>query len=218
MRILLIGQKAFGAAVYDSILVAGHEVVGVWSPVDYGQRIGLDVTTDALTRVAHSSNVLVPPMDRTPGMVDVLDADLIVAAHAHDYISRGVREAARHGAIGYHPSLLPRHRGRDAIRWTIHMGDPITGGTVYWLDDGVDTGPIAAQDWCWVPPRWRMGDPTDSTDGVKGLWKVLFRMGLELLVGTILDVDRGIIVKDVQSEPNATWEPSWERPPLRGES
>jgi methionyl-tRNA formyltransferase len=54
------------------------------------------------------------------------------------------------GGIGYHPSLLPRHRGIAAIEWTIKEGDPIAGGTVYHLADRMDAGAIAAQEWCFV--------------------------------------------------------------------
>ena len=54
------------------------------------------------------------------------------------------------GGIGYHPSLLPRHRGIAAVEWTILEGDPIAGGSVYHLADGWDAGAIAAQDWCFV--------------------------------------------------------------------
>ena len=77
---------------------------------------------------------------------------MIVAAHAHTFIPASVRDRARHGAVAYHPSLLPRHRGRDAVRWAIHMGDAVAGGTVYRMVDRVDAGPILAQDWCWIRP------------------------------------------------------------------
>ena len=40
----------------------------------------------------------------------------------------------------------------------MHMGGQITGGTAYWLNDGANTGDIAAQDWCWVKP----GDTADE--------------------------------------------------------
>ena len=58
--------------------------------------------------------------------------------------------AAKLGGIGYHPSLLPRHRGIAAVEWTIREGDPIAGGTVYHLADRMDAGAIAAQEWCFV--------------------------------------------------------------------
>ena len=61
-----------------------------------------------------------------------------------------VRARFRLGVLAYHPSLLPAHRGRDATRWAIHMLERVTGGTVYWMDDGVDTCPLEAQDFCHI--------------------------------------------------------------------
>jgi methionyl-tRNA formyltransferase len=85
------------------------------------------------------------------------------------------------------------------------MGDPITGGSVYWLTHRVDGGPIAAQDWCFVHP----GDDAST------LWRTkLFPMGVELLSKTLSDLDQGLMVQVPQDEVYATWEPSWERPPL----
>ena len=66
--------------------------------------------------------------------------DLIVTAHSHARISKEALAAARLGGIGYHPSLLPRHRGIAAVEWTIREGDPIAGGTVYHLADRMDAG------------------------------------------------------------------------------
>lgn len=47
--------------------------------------------------------------------------------------------------IGYHPAALPRLRGRAVIPWTILLDEKITGSTLFWIDDGVDSGPILAQ-------------------------------------------------------------------------
>lgn len=53
--------------------------------------------------------------------------------------------AAKGRVIGYHPAALPRLRGRGVLPWTILMAEPITAGTLFWIDEGVDTGPILAQ-------------------------------------------------------------------------
>lgn len=50
--------------------------------------------------------------------------------------------------------VLPRHRGRSAIEWAIRMHDAVTGGTIFWLNSGIDRGDIAYQDWCFVPPEY----------------------------------------------------------------
>ena len=127
------------------------------------------------------------------------DCDLLIAAHSHDFVSSAVRTRLRLGAIGYHPSLLPLHRGRDAVRWTVRMRDRIAGGTVFWLSDTVDGGPVAAQDWCFVRPD----------DDAHSLWRrELFPMGVRLLRRALSDILRGDLVMHDQDPSLATWEPS----------
>jgi methionyl-tRNA formyltransferase len=202
MRVILAGQRSFGAAVFDMLLHEGHSVAAIWSP---WSPDNYDRATDKLTRAALGVGNWVPPHERTPKVVQQLEVDLFVAAHSHDFIGRESRAATRLGGVGYHPSLLPRHRGRDAVRWTIHLGDPVAGGSVYWLTDNVDGGPIAKQDWCFVDRRW------DHSD----LWrKRLFPMGIRLLQDTLRDLTNSVLIQEPQDESFATWEPSWDRPPL----
>lgn len=192
MRIALAGQRSFGAAALERILAAGHDVAQVFAPP--GDRLDFFARQKA-----------VPVSERLVADALVDGLDLIVCAHAHVYVSDKARDRTLLGAIGYHPSLLPRHRGRDAVKWTVHMGDPIAGGSVYWLTNRVDGGPIAAADWCHVAPR------TTASD----LWRdQLFPMGLRLLERVLADLDRGVLVRVDQDEASATWEPSWDRPPV----
>jgi len=76
--------------------------------------------------------------------------DLVVTAHSHARVAKEALAAAKLGGIGYHPSLLPRHRGLAAVEWTIKEGDSIAGGTVYHLADRMDAGAIVFQEWCFV--------------------------------------------------------------------
>lgn len=56
------------------------------------------------------------------------------------------------GTLIFHPSLLPRHRGPDAVKWALYGGDAFTGVTWFWCDDGLDTGDICEQELVAVPP------------------------------------------------------------------
>lgn len=71
--------------------------------------------------------------------------------------SRLVGEAlcacAAKGVLGYHPAPLPKGRGRSALAWTILLGMRETAGSLFWIDDGVDSGPIAAQQHFALAPR-----------------------------------------------------------------
>lgn len=201
MRVYLCGQKTFGAEAYRAIRAAGHSVVGVSAPLEGGAG-GLD----RLRSAADIDRVPVMPSGMLTADTLPDGIDLIVAAHSHDFIGRKTRDRCRIGAVGYHPSLLPRHRGRDVVRWTVKMRDPIAGGSVYWLSDNVDAGPVAAQDWCFVAPG----------DDAQRLWRdKLMPMGLRLLAKVLGDLERGIMVQIPQDEACATWEPGWERPPVR---
>lgn len=195
MKILLAGQKYFGAAIFEMLINTGRKVEWVTSP--YGP--------DALTSKAIQAGIdIIPPGGINSGGLPK-GVDLIIAAHSHDFINSQARQASRIGAIGYHPSLLPLHRGKDAVRWAIKMGDRVTGGSVYWLDDNIDGGPLAAQAWCFIRP----GDTATE------LWRRdLFPMGVALIDKTLKDIEAGRLIMEPQDETLATWEPSWERPPL----
>lgn len=190
MRVMIIGQKWFGAEVLKLCLARGDDVAAVSAP-----RVD-----DRLAALAADQGVPLCQVSKRLDASWVPDkVDVIVCAHAHIFVTPQARSKARHGALGYHPSLLPRHRGRDAIRWALHMGDQMTGGTAYWLDDGADTGDIAAQDWCWVRP----GDTPDE------LWRRdLAPMGLRLLTKVLDSLDRGSVVREPQDARLATWEPA----------
>ena len=126
--------------------------------------------------------------------------DLIVTAHSHARISREALAAAKLGGIGYHPSLLPRHRGIAAVEWTIREGDPISGGTVYHLADRMDAGAIAAQDWCFVK----------KGETARELWeRALAPLG-QTLLGEVIDYAKTFksLPAKPQDEQFATQAPS----------
>jgi methionyl-tRNA formyltransferase len=131
--------------------------------------------------------------------------DLIVCAHSHDFVGRRTRLKTKLGAVGYHPSLLPLHRGRDAVRWAIHAGDKVTGGSIYWLTDNVDCGPLAAQAHVLIRP----GDSPEE------LWRRdLFPIGVRLFERVLADLSVGRLVRIPQRPDCATWEPSFMQPPI----
>lgn len=190
MRVVIVGQKWLGSEVLKLCLARGDEIRAVLAPEG-----------DRLHEAAQQAGIAVSPCGNRICADDIpQDTDLILAAHAHAFIDAGARMATRLGALGYHPSLLPRHRGREAIRWTLHMREPVAGGTVYWMDDGADTGPIAAQDWCHVRPD----------DDAASLWRhELAPMGIRLIRQVLADLDRGRVVARPQEEAVATWEPAF---------
>ena len=68
------------------------------------------------------------------------------------------RNLAKKGVIGYHPTLLPKLRGRAALAWTIILGETKTGATLFWMDEGMDSGDIAIQHSMELTQREYLGD------------------------------------------------------------
>ena len=206
MRILISGQKQFGADVLRAVLAAGHDVAAVSAPPHSGRLATTgEAMPDRLRYAAEAGGVPWIPSEGFRAALVPDGVDLIIAAHSHAFISAAARNRTRLGAIGYHPSLLPIHRGRDAVRWAVHGRDRVTGGSVYWLTNAVDGGPLAAQSHVLIAP-----DDTPET-----LWRgKLAPLGVRLILRVLADLGAGRKVAVPQDEAMATWEPSWGRPPV----
>lgn len=143
MRITLVGSRHFGVTTLNMLGEHGVQVARVVVH-DGEDRLAAAARAAGIEVVVQADPKLVSAAEIAPG------TDLIVTAHSHARVSKQALAAAKLGGIGYHPSLLPRHRGIAAIEWTIKEGDPIAGGTVYHLAERMDAGAIAAQEWCFV--------------------------------------------------------------------
>jgi methionyl-tRNA formyltransferase len=143
MRITLVGSRHFGVTTFNMLREHGVEIARV-VVADAEDRLAAAARGGGIEVVVQADPKLVKAAEIAPA------TDLIVTAHSHARVSKQALEAAKMGGIGYHPSLLPRHRGMAAVEWTIKEGDPIAGGTVYHLAERMDAGAIAAQDWVFV--------------------------------------------------------------------
>ena len=194
MKVFLCAQKSFGAAVLEAVIEAGHTITGVAPPPQ--DRLKDKVEISAIRR----GLPVVSNCDKLRGRDIPAGTEIIVAAHSHWFISAPCREATPMGAIGFHPSLLPRHRGIDAVRWTALCGDPITGGTVFRLDDGVDTGPVILQRFIHVGRGW----------DYHKIWSKLFPVGVKMIVDALALIETGRASYTGQDSEFATWEPAYE--------
>lgn len=166
MKCALVGSRYFGAQVFESLRKEdGVEITSVVAPA----------ADDRLALAASAAGIQVHVLENprfVPGEAIADGTDIIVAAHTHARVTDEALAKSRLGGVGYHPSLLPRHRGIAAVEWTILEGDPIAGGSVYHLAAGWDAGAIAAQDWCFV----------QKGETARELWeRALAPMGLNLL-------------------------------------
>jgi methionyl-tRNA formyltransferase len=77
---------------------------------------------------------------------DPTEAEFAIAPRLTRKLSHYEYTAPSLGTLVFHPSILPYHRGPDAIRWAIQLGEHVSGATWFWCDSGLDTGPICEQE------------------------------------------------------------------------
>lgn len=195
MRVSIIGQAAFGEAVFRRLRDDGVDIAGVSAP--RGAR------PDQLWAAAEEAGIAPIPtvsLKDEDGLATwrALEADLCVMAFVTEILPEEVFSAAREGTIQYHPSLLPLHRGQSAMNWPIIFGREETGLTIFWPDQGIDTGTILLQERCPIEPDETMGSL---------YFQQLFPMGVDALSRAVALVAEGEAPRTPQAHEDATYEP-----------
>jgi methionyl-tRNA formyltransferase len=198
MRIVIIGQAPFGAATLEALLAAGEQVVAVYTPQGKPGAKPDQLKESAVARGIRSIEPITFKNDQVFKEFSELRPDLVVLAFVTAIVPVRYLRAAAKGAICYHPSILPRHRGASAINWALIMGDKKTGLTVFWPDEGIDTGPILLQKEVDI----RAQDTAGSL-----YFERLFPMGVEALVESVELIRKGKALQIAQNDSEATYEP-----------
>ena len=196
MRIILIGQAAFGEKVLQTLTTKGEEVVRVYTNPDI---LGKANPLKELA-VQLGISTFQPEKMRAPEVYAEyikLEPELNIMAFVTDILPESILNCPRLGTIQYHPSLLPKHRGGSAINWAVINGDTKTGLTIYWPDRGIDTGPILLQKEVEISPDDTMGSL---------YFNKLFPLGVEALVESVELIKKGTAPRIPQDEAQATYE------------
>lgn len=146
MRVLFIGTGDIGLPTLRWLLAdPRHEVVGVVTQPDKpaGRRMVLTPPATKTLALQHGVPVLQPARIRNAvEELSALDADVAVVIAYGQILSRAVLDVPRLGCLNIHASLLPKYRGAAPIQAPIKAGDPETGVTIMFMDEGLDTGDI----------------------------------------------------------------------------
>ena len=197
MRIVVHGQQAFGKAVLEALLKRGENVIAVYvAPEKAGQK------ADPLKEAAQAAGLPVhqPESYRKPEVWEQfrgLKPDLQVMAFVTLFVPEDFLNIPTNGSIQYHPSLLPKYRGPSAINWPIIQGDTETGLSIFWPDNGLDTGDVLLQ------KKTPIG-PDDTLGSV--YFDRLFPMGVEAMLESVDLVKAGKAPRIKQDEAQATYE------------
>jgi methionyl-tRNA formyltransferase len=197
MRIVVHGQQAFGKAVLEALLKRGDEVIGVYvAPEKPGAK------ADPLKEAALAAKLPVyqPASYRKPEVWEQfrgLKPDLQVMAFVTLFVPEDFLNIPTKGSIQYHPSLLPKYRGPSAINWPIIKGETETGLSIFWPDNGLDTGDVLLQKKTHIGPQDTLGTV---------YFDRLFPMGVDAMLESVDLVKAGKAPRIKQDGSRATYE------------
>jgi len=197
MKLIVHGQQAFGKSVLEALLARGEMISAVYCAPDIdGGR------PDPLKVFAQDQGLPVyqPKSYKDPTVWDQirsLEADLCVMAYVTLMVPEEALNAPRLGSIQYHPSLLPMHKGPSSINWPIINGENKTGLSIFWPDNGLDTGPILLQ-------KDVVIDPDDTLGSL--YFNHLFPMGVDAILEAVDLVRDGTALRLNQDPAKGSYE------------
>lgn len=198
MRVVFFGSSSIGFPLLEALLASSQdEVVAVVTQPDRPAGRKQQLTPCPVKAFAQKRGlpVLSPEKvkDSLPEL-DVLKADLFVVVAYGQYIPQSVLALPTHGAVNFHPSLLPQYRGSSPVQWAVANGDTVTGVTILYVSEKMDAGDIILQRTVPISP-----DDTSVT-----LEPMLAAAGAELLMEAVEQIRNGTVQRQPQNDAAAT--------------
>lgn len=147
MNVVLIGSVSSSAAALEALIGAGVEVTCVAGLDESAAAVVSDFRP--LRPIAEGAGIPYLPIAKVtePRVVHFLGehpADLLWVIGLSQLVPQSLVQLARGGGVGFHPTMLPRGRGRAPVAWTILLGER-AAVSLFFLTDQPDAGDIIAQ-------------------------------------------------------------------------
>ncbi|OYQ36938.1 methionyl-tRNA formyltransferase [Niveispirillum lacus] len=200
LRLAFMGTPDFSVSILDALVMAGHQVVCVYSQPPRPAGRGQQLQASPVHRRADALGIPV----RTPKSLRkaeeqaefaALDLDCAIVAAYGLILPQAILDAPRLGCVNVHASLLPRWRGAAPIQRAILAGDAETGVTIMQMDAGLDTGAMLLKDALPITPRMTAADLHDA----------LAAMGARLIVTALPGIADGSLMPVPQPEAGVTY-------------
>jgi methionyl-tRNA formyltransferase len=200
MRVVFMGTPVFSTALLRKIVEKGHDVVGVYTRAPQPSGRGMSLRKSPVHELAEELEIPVftPKSFKDQREIEIfknLRADVAVVAAYGLILPKAILEAPRFGCLNLHASLLPRWRGAAPIHRAIMAGDAETGVMAMKMEEGLDTGPVAAQARVAIGPDITTGELHDE----------LSALGADLMAQTLDRISRGEATFTPQSEEGVTY-------------
>lgn len=146
MRVLFVGSVILSEVLLLELLRADVNVVGVCTK----EKPGINADFRDLGYLGGNYNIKTLKTadinaSESVNWIRDLEPDIIFCAGWSQIFGRDVLRIPRKGVVGFHPSDLPKNRGRHPIIWPLVLGLTETASTFFLMDEGVDSGDIVSQ-------------------------------------------------------------------------
>lgn len=194
MRIVFMGTPDFAKESLEAVYNAGYEILGVVTNPDKPKGRGMKMMASPVKEFAIEKNIKIYQPLKVKNNIEFiqeikdLNPDIICVVAYGKILPKEILEIPKLGCINVHGSLLPRYRGAAPIQWAILNGDKTTGITTMYMDIGMDTGDMILKE------EVDIGE--DETTGE--LWERLSKIGGNLLVETLKEIEKGIAPREKQ--------------------
>lgn len=200
MRIVFMGTPDFASASLEKLIEENFNVVGVFTQPDKPKGRGMEMSYSPVKELAlrHELPVFQPVKMRDGQALEqikALEPDILVVVAYGRILPDDILAVPKYGAVNVHGSLLPKYRGAAPIQWSVINGDKVTGVSTMYLASEMDTGDVIYTD------STEIGEYETSGE----LFDRLMKMGAELLVKTLRDIEAGVAPRTAQNHSEATY-------------
>ena len=194
MRICVAATPKVAIPTLEYLRLSHHELISVITQPDRPSGRGLKNRESEVSQWAKQNEIIcLKPQGEQETLAALADSDLLLTIGYGVILPSSVFSSPQHGSINLHFSLLPRWRGAAPVQRAIEAGDPVSGVTVFALDEGMDTGPI------YVEKRFALDADITSDE----LLSELAELGVEAVAETLALIEEGVRPR-AQSAEGAT--------------
>lgn len=200
MNILFMGTPEFAVPSLRMLIEEGYNIVGVITQPDRpkGRKKVLTPSPVKVEAQQHQIPVYQPQRMRDPSVTEVIaqyQPDMIITAAYGQILPKSVLAIPRLGCINIHGSLLPQYRGGAPIQYAIMKGETVTGVTIMYMAEGLDTGDMIS----------RIEVPIGDEDDAGIMFEKLSLAGASLLQQTLPALIEGRCTAMPQNDSEATY-------------
>ena len=141
-NIILYAGKRLGNLVLNYMIKNHHPDYLIPNLDDNGKD---NVLHESTVKIAKREGIKIIDNKKLIKLCKKKMIDYIICAGTTIIIPQDILKSCRYGAINFHPSLLPKYRGRYSTVHAIFNGEKNTGATCHWIDSEIDKGKIIYQ-------------------------------------------------------------------------